>query len=166
MCVLFVKSAKQIEMTAYEISRRKRRTSIHTWLREWTTTNETQNTMKWYGWRIVINASMMGQWGCVMWSKMGRSGWYGCFMWYDRSEHSQKIAGDGVHLRWFTMQQKLSWENVWYEGPLGYRLQLYWIQLFMQNKWWKYMTSQLIERVMYVGGATNCNCIFTLRNIL
>ena len=27
-----------------------------------------------------------------------------------------RSAGDWVHLYWFTMQQKLSWENVWYEG--------------------------------------------------
>ena len=96
-------------------------------LHERKTTNEMSkyNEMAWYGWRIVIKALRMGYVvGCAMWSKMGRSEGYGYFMWYDRSEHSQKIAGDGAHLRWFTMQQKYL-ERMSDMKGLGYCLHVY-----------------------------------------
>ena len=128
-CVLFVKSAKQIEMTAYEISRLKRRTSIHY-------IKEQQQIMK-----CKIQRNGTGEGLC---QGLVREDGVPC------DQRWVEVEGTGIsfdmiglnilrRLLWrtgtmlFSLCNKNYLERMSDVKGLVYSLRVYWIQLFMQK---------------------------------
>ena len=156
-CVLFVKSAKQIEI--YRIHER-------------TTTNYEISK---YNERVWVKDLFQGlvRGDCVScdqrWLEVKGTGI--SFDMISLNIHSQKIAGDGVHLCWFhyatniILRECLMWKAFYIVYMyIGYNYS------FRENKWWKYIrrvhwiqlfiqktNDEYLHRVMYVWG-NNTRC--------